>query len=201
MLLKDEATQAHIAKGDFIEHQNIQGRGRVEDRRHDYRIVERSGKDITDIQLQMGSSMFTNDFAKKLKAILPAVIWEIHPTRKTKSLFYLHGKLLVAGEYPWMPEWSVCKESYERLPAHSPDKITTKEGYDVEYFHPGVPTMQTVAVGYFEDIRGWRTVLLKIFLQGYLNLTQMENVFGRGHRASWARTLEFYGVGPNDLIF
>ena len=201
MLLKDTKTQAHIAKGDILAQHSLQGQANVEQRRSDYRIAERSGMDPTNLMLQMGSSMFTRDFVKKLKPILPSLVWEVHPKKKDKSLFYHHDKLITIGDFPWMPEWSVFQQSYERLPAHSPDTIITKEGYEVEYFHPGVPTMETVAVGFFEVNRGWRTVLLRLFLNGLLNVTQVENIFGKGNRASWAATLTMYKIGPNDLVF
>lgn len=201
MLVKDAQTQDRLQRGDVIEAQQHLAGKQAEDRRSDYRIVERSGRDITDLDLQKGSSLFASEFCKKLKPLMPEMTWQVHPTKSDKLIILNRGELAVIGDYPWMPEWSVFEESYETLPARSPEFMETKEGYNVEYFHPGIPTMKKVAVGYFEVNRGWRTVLMRLILNKHVNLVATEKVFGRGNRASWAVTLEFYGVGPRDLVF
>ena len=146
----------------------------------------------------------TIEFHRRLKKIVPTIYIHQHSTIPDKCVFWLGNgptrRQVCPGEWPWMPEWSVLETVVQELPAHSPEFLLTKEGYKVEHFRPGIPTMIRTPVGFREIERGWRTVLMRLILDNQLSLDAAEREFGVGNRASWASTLKMYKAQSGDFV-
>lgn len=169
-------------------------------RRRDYNGFNKDRHDLTSLDFQLGTGLFVSQLGRKLRSIIPGLHHERHPGDKNKAGFLVHAEVIAVGDWPWMPEWSVFDEVLEELPVYSPEKTTSKEGYEVELFKPGDPVMEILPTSFREVHRGWRTVLMRLIQAGYVSTTTIENVFGIPNRASWAKTFKFYSLQPRDFV-
>ena len=205
MLTKGEDVQHRLALGDHLGKQKERVEVAGASLRQDYKQLEQA-KDAkpTDKEKQKGTGLMTIEFHRRLKKLIPSICVERHSKIIGKCVFWLGNGLMreqvCPGEWPWMPEWSVLETVMQELPAHSPEFVRTKEGYKVEIFRPGIPTMMKVPVSFKEVERGWRTILMRLILNRKLTFDVAEREFGAGDRAAWAATLKEYQPQSGDFV-
>ena len=205
MLTKGEDVQHRLALGDQLgqEKERVKTAGiALQD---DYKAYEKSrGAEPTSKEHQKGHGLMTVEFHRRVKKLVPNLYVHQHSTVISKCVFWLgndrNREQICPGEWPWMPEWSVLETVMQQLPAHSPEFLMTKEGYKVEHFRPGIPTMIETPVSFREIERGWRTILMRLILSRQLSLDAAELEFGVGDRAAWATTLKLYEPQSGDFI-
>ena len=205
MLTKGEDVQHRLSLGDHlgVEKERVKAAGTS--LQQDYKQLEKA-KDAkpTSKEHQKGNGLMTVEFHRRLKKLVPNLYVHQHSTILGKCIFWLGSGLtreqVCPGEWPWMPEWSVLETVTQELPAHSPEFLTTKEGYKVELFRPGIPAMIETPVSFREVERGWRTILMRLVLNRQLALDAAEREFGAGNRAAWASTLKMYEGQSGDFI-
>ena len=205
MLTKGEDVQHRLALGDSLGKQKERVEVAGKHLQLDYKQLEKApDAKPTDKEHQKGTGLMAIEFHRRLKKLVPSIRVHRHSTIISKCVFWLGDGLareqVCPGEWPWMPEWSVLETVMQELPAHSPEFLTTKEGYKIEHFRPGIPAMMKVPVSFREVERGWRTILMRLILNRQLTLDAAEIEFGVGNRAAWASTLKQYERQSGDFI-
>ena len=205
MLTKGEDVQHRLALGDHLGQEKERVKVAGANLQEDFKIYEKSkGVEPTSKERQKGKGLMVVELHRRLKKLVPSLYVYRHSTILDKCVFWIGDGLareqVCPGEWPWMPEWSVLETVMQQLPAHSPEFVFTKEGYKVEHFRPGIPTMVETPVSFREVERGWRTVLMRLIINKYLTLDAAEREFGVGNRAAWAATLKAYSPQSGDFV-
>lgn len=156
-----------------------------------------SDKDTSpaNAERQLGKSMTSEAFEKKLRRLSRKLLPEPHPHKADKRCLYLvdsRGKqFLCAYESGFMPEHSIMKVKKEEVwtgQTHINKKDLPKYDLTPEgiVWHSGVtPGFQHIDLPWGELKRGWRTVLLKIIGNFIATPTEVEKIFGVDNTREW----------------
>jgi hypothetical protein len=210
MLIKDtETTQEHIKQMKFQE-DNLKLAQYLEDQLTPGLPFDDQGKLRLNKEAQMGTPLSTEVFEKKLASIAPSVVFKPHwkPSKRTLRYGPSEEHFIVYENSQAMPEFSVFSPRTRRLQTSE----TTKPGFRLsradlpkyEYIPPEYDTLgnmtrepdiiwdgplpgeQDITEGWNEDLRGWRTVLVQLVLNGVISISDMEKTFGSANRRSYA---------------
>lgn len=132
---------------------------------------------------QLGRTIHVSDLVKRVQRMNPNLVFQATVRDSSKAGFYVRHKLpdgsmilkLVTGcENGWMPEFSVMVARMEDRPTAN-------------------ATMETAVSHAFEQTRGWRTVLVKLYVAGLVTEAQIEHEFHVSHGRSsalWQRQMQ-----------
>ena len=199
MLVKDTQSIMRLAQGDEIYRSRQKVFDEKKHRTQEVKAFDASSDDPTNRERQKGKQMMTQEFIGKLKRLLPDLYWFLNPEHDNIAVIR-HGLTSVPCMWPVMPEWSVVKFFFEEMPVEATKHILTAEGYKIPVYTPDTPPAQMEPTSFLEIERGWRTVLMRFVQEGKITLTAVEQVFGYGERASWAKTLKYCSLQPDDLV-
>lgn len=164
-----------------------------------------------DADKQLGRGMSVEEFELRLTKLNPRLKFIVMPLKKSKKAIYTLGPdggatFILAYENGFMPERSIHEEVIELVPDYSIGMPGTPaiQRADVEKQATWIPSANAPLGGeyHFEDktaglgwkkitrlgaekTRGWRTVLIKLMISGYLTLGQIEREFGADNTAEW----------------
>lgn len=171
-----------------------------------------SDSDPTDVLRRMGAPMTSTELESRILRLTSSVLFEDHPDnhlRKFASAFFTspsqsslpfslltpkrlayrirqdgRREFLFAFEKGIMPEYSILRRVTREVWDGKTTHIDRRDlGRDT---HPG---RVRVDLPWREEVRGWRTVLLRLVECGILTLEQVERAFGPGQSTFWAARL------------
>lgn len=171
--------------------------------------VDDDKEDPTNTLARLGTPMTNVELEARIRKMAPNLLFENHPENKArkavisfasqagiphswmtpKRCAYLvkpsgEKQFLFAFEAGIMPEYSILRR-ISRLSWNG--KTTHIERADLKGSTP--PGMRVLNLPWREEVRGWRTVLLRLVECGILTLEQVESSFGPGKTRSWASKL------------
>ncbi len=205
---EDVAKTLAMDQVEFARHQTLQYL--IEQEQNCPTISQSDGVDLTEKGQQVGKSLLHATFERKLKKLVPALIFKDSPNPKLRSVFikYPGGHLEYITCHPRgiIPEHSIMRKITKEVldPAFVASKNKTIDrpspedhvevedetspfGYRLE-FNPNMKRagMKYVPQGFGELERGWRSVLLRLIVNQHTTVDAVERVFGSDHRAEWA---------------
>lgn len=137
-------------------------------------LVDDFGTSIANPERQKGTMKSYHFLEKELREIDPNIrILEMEGNLTKARVMY--GTRQVCVTERLMPEYSVWTEKAKEVPIIYDGTISLD-----------APATEEVAIPWNEDVRGWRTVLLRLVTLGYVPLAKIEKKFGKPERASWA---------------
>ena len=165
-----------------------------------------SEENPTDILKRLGTPMTHLELEARLKKLTGELHFEDHPDnwrRKALPGTWLSGSLplsyttpkrvayrvlpdgsrqyLFAYEAGIMPEYSILRRiSLDRWDGKTTHIDRKDLGRDLK------PGTKRLDLPWREEVRGWRTVLVRLIQCGILTVEQVERTFGSGKTASWA---------------
>ena len=162
--------------------------------------------DPTLVARQMGKPMAPRDLEAKLKPLLgPNYLFEYLPDPNkpldrprmkqiTKVLPNGTKERVLLYHNDVMPEHSIMSRRTEDVPDMTANKLDRKDFPKAEWngkefvwdkttLKPGYKRVTKPARELF---RGYRTILLRLVLEGHLGLPSVENAFGSDNRREWA---------------
>lgn len=144
----------------------------------------------------MGRPMLASELELRLGKLNSRLMFEHNPYNNTKKALYhvdQRGKEFVcAYEAGMMPERSVFRVKVDYVP-EDVEHIDRKDLGPQELI-PGRgfvpkdgknPYMKRVLIPWGEQMRGWRTVLIRLVAMGLLTPTQVETTFGADNTPEW----------------
>lgn len=171
--------------------------------------------DPTNPEKQYGRHLTTEQFESMLRKLSPNFRFEhivrpdgtIHPS--CKRLVYVMPdqslKYVCVYSTGLIPEFSIMERRVEEVPDITLKRVTRKDlppvkqnpviWYDPQTgdvqgeifeFKGDMPWVKKVVVPGRELVRGWRTVLARIVLEGLASVADVERVFGLSDRLGWA---------------
>ena len=157
-----------------------------------------------DLEAQLGVPMDANVFEAKLRPLLPSKTFILHnPDGIRRGVIYEEEtgpRCLVSYKSGLMPEFSqmrvvedIVDTGIKKFSARDmPEMIklpdpTSPTGWrfapkDPNAILPGFEKRNKI---WHEETRGWRTVLVKLVIEGALTREQVEKNFGRAQTAEW----------------
>lgn len=170
--------------------------------------------DPTLIRYRLGKTMTTEELEPRLLKLVPTLQFEFHPRNKTKKALYnvdQRGKIYL-GAYESnamgpMPERSIMTFKYEDVP----DPTFFKDGPDKKFIdRKDLPAFDE-KTGEWKDpdallpgfirvkkphglaVRGWRSILIRLVLEGLTTPEAVEREFGSDDTPEWKGHM---GKGP-----
>jgi hypothetical protein len=140
--------------------------------------------DPTFAPKRIGQPLHHDVLEKRLKALNPAIvsIWNGFNSSK-KCLYY--GDTHIPYEAGVMPERSIMGRKEEKVPvANICDTKFVLERKEIKSDGKN-PWMKTIQVPWREEVRGWRTVLIKLVACQAITPTQAEVMFSPADNAAW----------------
>lgn len=132
---------------------------------------------VANPERQQGKMKSFLEFEKELQTLNPNIRIIPNGGNPSKALVF-HGSTKLFPCERIMPEFSVMHAQVEEKPIIY-DGIVSLDA----------PATETVTRVWREVSRGWRTVLTKLILDGYLSEALVEKKFGTVDRATWARLM------------
>jgi hypothetical protein len=205
---EDLAATILMDEQEFARHQTIQYL--VEQEQNCPTISKSDGVDLAEKGQQMGRPLNHLVFEKKLKKLVPHLVFKDSPNPKLRSIFIKrpggHLEYVTCHPRGIIPEHSIMKKIIKEV--LDPDFVASKNktidrpseedqvkvedatspfGYRLE-FNPEMKRagMKYVPQGFGELERGWRSVLLRLIVNGHTTVNAVERAFGSDQRAEWA---------------
>lgn len=165
---------------------------------------------------QLGKVMLTIDFENKLKSLVPNIQFQFNQFNPAMKAYYIlrGNKLQYLGAYHagYMPEHSIVKRKMEVVWDPKATEAPLKRAdlprsewvpgkgivWDETVVRPGWKKIYKPAG---ELKRGWRTVLIKLVLEGLLTPHQVEKNFGEPSSTFGKRAWAFHSGQRNDKEF
>lgn len=178
----------------------------IYDQLKDNQYIMEDGRCLARLVDQIGTPMSASALEEKLKKHFPNLVFVVNPNNPAMKMMYVrrNGALdpICAYHNGIMPEHSVMRmkeilvprEEFIRGPGigHVNHKDLPLEKTE---FVPGAGYVDQdgVPLGFRrelrpwgEEIRGWRTVLVKLVVSGIATPAQIERIFGSANRRAWA---------------
>lgn len=152
-----------------------------------------------NVQRQMGHPMASLDLERRLHKLNPALLFLPNPKNLSKMSIYVRypGEIVRLGAYEngVMPEYSIHAVKSEETWDTSVDHLNRRDLPKHEWnphlgefeFDPTQPLLgfRRTDVPWSEVVRGWRTVLLIVMMEGIVPLYAIEQEFGISDRPQW----------------
>lgn len=183
MLIRDEQTQMRQAQ--WASRENTLQRAVQEANNHLGDHIEGTEWEWSELNsaLQRGKGMQWSDFEAKLRELRPdLMIWD-HPHMAFRCIYVNDaGKLEHVASYHrgWLPEHSIraCVEDWEYDWSILGVDGKGLNGRDFDG-RSTPPNRKKVLKKWHEALRGWRTVLLRLMADEVLDITAVEEKFGK----------------------
>jgi len=165
---------------------------------------------------QLGKVMLTVDFENKLKKLVPTIHFEFNRFNPSMKAYYVRrgGNLVYLGAYHagYMPEHSIVKRKMEMVWDYkATEKPLNRKDLPKSEWVPGKGIVwdETVTRPGWKKIykpagelkRGWRTVLIKLVLEGLLTPHQVEKNFGEPSSSFGKRAWAYHSGKRSDKDF
>jgi hypothetical protein len=211
MLTRTDDDVAKVLMMDAVEYQRHQTlQYLIEQEQNCPTVSQVDGVDLTDRAQQIGRPLTHIQFEKKLKKLVPGLVFKDSPNPTLRSIFLKlpTGQLEYITCHPRgvIPEHSIMRKVVKEVldpdfMASKDKKISRPSSEDVQKvedpesplgfryeFNPGAKRagMKYVVQGHGEEERGWRTVLLRLIANGHTTVDAVEREFGADQRAEWA---------------
>lgn len=160
------------------------------------KYVDDSSNDPTFAARRIGKPMHHDVLEAKLKSLNPRInfIWNQFNSTKKVLLF---GKDRIPYEAGIMPERSIMGRHTEEVPIaevfDNPKFVLDRKDLRKDGKNPW---MRTVTQPWREEVRGWRTVLIKLVAMGAITPTQAELMFTPADNPEWQNSM---GKAKHDL--
>lgn len=160
--------------------------------------------DPTNTLARLGKPMTTEVLEEKLRRINPNLRFFYNRFNSTKKWCALYdpGEKKLVKLFPYeaglMPERSIMSRRVLDVPDTHLPSVPHIERADLpdyeyipgkgEFFDPSrpLPGFRRVEVPWREEVRGWRTVVLRLIVLGVIPATAAEKVFGPDDTPEWA---------------
>lgn len=179
--------------------------------------VEEYDISTANAERQLGRTMWASELEARLKKLSPGLLFEVNPTNPSMKAIYKirDGKKVFVCAYHngVMPEYSIMRVRTTMERDYNTWSVDRKDFPKAEAVPSGIykkvnaagdletvpawkfpedtvlPGWRKIQIPWGEAMRGWRTVLVRLVMDGLVSPEQVERVFSPSDRASWAGLL------------
>lgn len=197
--------QAKVVAAAVIEHKRDQLKQWIAEQNAAQVYIDDADSDPTLVHRQIGKPMSPKELEMKLSKLCPNLVYKFLPdpnkpleTPRMKAIYQLfpdgHEERIMLYHNAPMPEHSIMSRGTEDVPDMTVTKIDRKDLPKSEFngkemvFDESAPKpgFKRVTKPARELFRGWRTILLRLVMDGFLTVSQAEGEFGADNRREWA---------------
>lgn len=141
--------------------------------------------DPTFAPKRIGHPLHHDVLEQRLKSLNPNIIFVWNSFNSTKKCIY-YGETHIPYEAGIMPERSIMGRKTEEVPVgdvyDNPKFVLERKDLRKDGKNPW---MKTIQVPWREEVRGWRTVLIKLVACQAITPTQAEQMFSAADNSAW----------------
>lgn len=132
-------------------------------------VEDDGGLDVTSLEKQMGRHMHSRDVIRRLNVLNPNLIFEVSRANPSQMGIYIPFKDSATGH---MTKKFICGMMAGQTPEFSVRHYEWKEMPD-----PTVIGHNRRVKEFTHETRGWRTVVMRLVKDGYINFVAAEKAF------------------------
>jgi len=188
MLLNTENNHASRVRGDARAAQRAKMQAWVAAAEDNCKFLDDENMDPTLAEKRIGRPMHHDVLEGKLIKLNPSLVFVWNSFNSTKKCIFFK-ETHIPYEAGVMPERSIMSSKEDQVPIG--DVYEGSGGFRLERGEIKDPNknpwFKTIKVPWREEVRGWRTILLRLVGAGAITPTQAETVFSAADNPEWQR--------------
>ena len=188
MLLNTENNYASTKRGDARAAQKAKVKSYIAAAEENCKFLADENLDPTLAQKRIGRPIHHDVLEEKLKRLNPNLVFVWNNFNSTKKCIFFK-ETHIPYEAGVMPERSIMSRKKEEVPIG--DVYEGAGGFRLERGEIKDPNknpwFRTIEVPWREEVRGWRTILLRLVASGAITPTQAETTFSAADNPEWQR--------------